>query len=205
MKCSLCKCETNKITLCKIIGQSGNVVELNICDSCFSHIENDGKFIRVDTTTLNLNSFGDELTIAIGDWFIYKSQKGDTYTPKGTQTLITQIKNQVKATSEEVVIAKIKNSIENKWKGICWEDNSFLKPQILELFEKTWEIVVNIEGKEEAKRYYLYIFKTFSDIEKIKTFARQIYISYKHYVDNLSDEKYCKTFYRWLKAEVPTE
>lgn len=100
---------------------------------------------------------------------------------------------------------KTNNSIDHKWKGICWADNSFLKPQIIELFEKTWsDLIVNLEGKEEAKRYYLYLFKTYSDINKIKTRARQIYVAYRDYVNNLSDDKYCKTFYNWLKAEVPT-
>jgi len=199
MECALCHSEikdNEKFSLCG---------KFYFCEKCVEHINNGGKFVRIDNLSRNVDSFGDKLKSTLGKWINYKAQIGDTYTERGKQTLITQIKNQVKATSEEVVIAKINNSIEHKWKGICWEDNSFLKPQIIDLFEKTWEMVVNTESKEEAKRYYLYLFKTYSNIDKIKVKARQIYIAYKRYSENLSNEKYCKTFYNFLKAEVPTE
>ena len=64
-----------------------------------------------------------------------------------------------------------------------------MQPQILELFEKTWDIVINTEGKEEAKRQYLYCFKKYSDINKIKQKARVIYAMYKKYTESLNDEK----------------
>lgn len=202
MNCVLCGSEIKNIQDYNIFRNNSHIIYA-ICENCLEHISNGGKFAKIDS--LNIDSFGVDLQNAISEWMAYKTAKGDTYSERGKQSLVTRIRNEVKASSENVVIAKIRNSIEKKWKGICWEDNSFLQPQILELFEKTWDIVINAEGKEEAKRQYLYCFKKYSDINKIKQKARIIYAMYKKYIESLSDEKYCKTFCNFLKAEIPVE
>lgn len=211
MECSLCHTELESSA--NIF--NGNMFNIILCEKCAVHLSTGGKFARIDTSLLE-NGWCVELQEAVEKWFNYKEQKGKGYSDKGKQSLITRIKNEVKATSEAVVVAKINNSIKNKWIGICWEDNSFNKPYINELFETTWKDLVlnnkgyaivepNNEGIENARRYYFVLFKTFGEKDKIRKRAMQIYFAYKKYVESLDDEKYCKTFYNWLRAEVPLE
>lgn len=65
--------------------------------------------------------FSPNLAKAILDWFEYKQQRRDSYTPIGLKSLLTQIDNHVKRCSEQAVTELIYLCISNQWKGIIWD------------------------------------------------------------------------------------
>lgn len=185
-----------------------------ICKDCLQEFnESIKKILAKDDLELDILSidseykkYSQELIDTIYLWLDYKKKKWKKeYTDRGIKTLLSEIKNQISATSENVVICKINNSINNKWQGIIWESNKFLENDIVNFFEKTWNDLVNINtsNKEEAKKKYLWLFRKISNLETAKTFANKIYIYYKNYISNLSDEKYCMTFANFLVRNIP--
>lgn len=153
-----------------------------------------------------LKEYSQNLINTIYKWLDYKNTKWKKqYSERGLKSLLSEVKNQIKATSENVVICKIENSINNNWQGITWDSNKFLENDILELFEKTWNdlVTINTNDKELAKKKYLWLFRKISDLETAKQFARKIYAFYRKYVENLSEEKYCMTFANFLQRNIP--
>ena len=179
--------------------------KINLCENCLSHILQGGRFIKIPLKAVNNPQFSERLMSSINDWLAYKTSRKDKYTDKGWQSLMTRIENEVKATSEEVVISKIKNSIEKKYQGICWDDNSYMKEDIIKMFDMTFCISPNKANRESAKRQYLYIFRGIEDIEKAKEYGRKIYRVFKNYVDSLDDIKWCMNFENFLKKNIPSE
>ena len=91
MNCVLCGSEIENIQDYNIFRNNSHIIsEYAICGNCLEHISNGGKFARIDS--LNINSFGTELQNAISEWIAYKTVKGDIYSERGKQSLITRIK-----------------------------------------------------------------------------------------------------------------
>lgn len=66
-------------------------------------------------------TFSSPLAQAVLDWFTYKQQRGEHYTPIGLKSLLTQIKNNANQYSEQAVIELIYNCMSSNWKGIIWD------------------------------------------------------------------------------------
>ena len=77
--------------------------------------------------------------------------------------------------------------------------------EIEKYFNSTFALCKNTEGKAEAQREYASLFKHFDNEEQARERAAKIYKAFRTYIENLKDDKYCKTFSRWLKSEIPTE
>lgn len=176
-----------------------------ICQQCYEHISNGGKFARIDFDNIRELGFTEELNNEISNWLAYKSELGDSYTDSGKKKLMTKIKNEVKATSEAVVIAKITESIKHNWKGICWDNNSYLKPDINKFFEFTWKMSRNTDNKEEARNVYISLFKGIDTLEKAKLKANKIYAFYRQCLDTWEDDRYVPTFASWLRKNIPQD
>lgn len=66
-------------------------------------------------------TFSNSLAQAAVDWFTYKQQRGETYTPIGLKSLLTQIKNNANQHGEQAVKELIYNCMGNNWKGIIFD------------------------------------------------------------------------------------
>lgn len=151
---------------------------------------------------LDNEELSDGVKHAVKSWLDYKTERGDTYTEKGYAQLIRQVKKEVKDRGEDTAILKINTSIENKWQGICWESSIGFRDEIVNMFEKTFELTPNKNKAEGAKRVYMDLFKDISDKEKALHYGRVIYTVFKKYIEE-TDEKYIANFKTWLENEVP--
>ena len=197
-KCIICGKESDDM----LAFQISQDFTLCICDDCLDYLQKGGKVARVVPV---VDAYGEELNKAIAEWFEYKKSRKEEYTDKGKQSLMTRICNEVKDTSETIVAKKIRISMQQKWQGIAWEVGTIPTETIEKYFNSTFALCKNTEGKAQAQRKYASLFKRFDDEEQARERAAKIYKAFKNYVDNLKDEKYCKTFSRWLDAEIPTE
>ena len=66
-------------------------------------------------------TFSNSLAQAVVDWFTYKQQRGETYTPIGLKSLLTQIKNNANQYGEQAVKELIYNCMSSNWKGIIFD------------------------------------------------------------------------------------
>lgn len=215
IKCYGCKKNIEKYLIIKTF--YGNDV-LYFCPECLSKIKDFiGNYLSTLETKDNKNKdyklnvenefkeYSKELVETIISWLEYKKRKFKRdYSERGLKSLFSQIKNQVNKTSESVVICKIENSIKNEWMGLTWDSNKFLEEDILKFFDRTWEdlVKINTMNKEEAKKYYLYLFRKISTIEVAKNYANRIYAYFKNYIENLKDEKYCLSFANFLRKNI---
>lgn len=151
--------------------------------------------------------FGIALQAQIKAWLAYKMKRGQSYKERGLKALLSRIQSEVDATGENVVVAKIKLSIESKWDGICWETNTWFKSEIEDMFEKTFELSPNTEYKKAAKTYYMALFRNIKDIDKAKRYGRIIYMAFKRkcavWEEQGTEVRFIPTFENWLKKEVP--
>lgn len=173
-----------------------------ICDDCLDYLQKGGKVAKIVEI---VDTYCDELNKAISEWFEYKKGRKEDYTDKGKQSLMTRISNEVTKTSESIVATKIRNSMANNWQGIAWDVGTISNETIENWFNGTFSLCKTNEGKAEALRSYKSLFKHFDKEDEAHERAVKIYKAFKVYIDKLTDDKYCKTFSKWLKAEIPTE
>ena len=65
--------------------------------------------------------FSAQMIAEIEKWLKYKTERRDVYQPTGLQSLITQIKNNVKKHGEAAVIELIQECMAANYKGIIFE------------------------------------------------------------------------------------
>ena len=65
--------------------------------------------------------FSEPMIAEVEKWLKYKTERRDAYQPTGLQSLITQIKNNVKKHGEDAVIALISECMAANYKGIIFE------------------------------------------------------------------------------------
>ena len=197
-KCIICGKESDDM----LAFQISQDFAICICDDCLDYLQKGGQVARVFPV---VDTYGEELNKAITEWFEYKKSRKEGYTEKGKQSLMTRIYNEVKYTSEPIVAKKIRISMEKKWQGIAWDAGTIPTETIEKYFNSTFALCKNTEGKAEAQREYASLFKHFDNEEQARERAAKIYKAFRTYIENLKDDKYCKTFSRWLKSEIPTE
>ena len=66
-------------------------------------------------------SYDMALNQAVNDWIKYKSEKKQGYKPKGLQSLLTQIQNNVDTYGNAAVIHAINESMASNYQGIVWD------------------------------------------------------------------------------------
>lgn len=197
-KCILCGKESDDM----LAFQISTDFTMCICDDCIEYLKKGGDVARVVSV---VDTYDDELNKAVAEWFDYKKGRKEEYTEKGKQSLMTRIANEVKNTSEKIVAIKIRTAISHNWQGIAWNVGTIPTETIEKYFNSTFALCKNTEGKAEAQRKYETLFRHFDNEEQARERAARIYKAFKSYIDNLNDEKYCKTFSRWLQSEIPTE
>ncbi len=62
--------------------------------------------------------FSDALKSSLDDWFSYKSQRGDSYTPIGLRKLLSVVKRECGRLGEQTVIGRIDQAIASGWQGM---------------------------------------------------------------------------------------
>ena len=62
------------------------------------------------------------------EWIAYKSERRETYKPKGKQALISRLQKEVDERGEDAVIDAINYSMSHGWKGIYYPDKIAGKP-----------------------------------------------------------------------------
>lgn len=67
-------------------------------------------------------SFSPEVESAISEWLSYKAERGQSYKPRGLNTLIKKIKENVELHGDTAVVANIDRSISNNWAGLFWDN-----------------------------------------------------------------------------------
>ena len=58
---------------------------------------------------------------ALAEWLTYKRERGESYKPTGLRAILTETENKIDRYGENAVIAVIRQSIANGWKGIIWD------------------------------------------------------------------------------------
>ena len=66
-------------------------------------------------------TFSPILKASITDWLDYKSEKKQSYKPKGLQGLLSKISKHAEEYGETAIAELIGESIANNWQGIVWE------------------------------------------------------------------------------------
>lgn len=198
LKCILCGMEkTDGVS----IPLSDNF-EMFLCTDCMEYLENGGKIARVDNY---VTQYGERLQNAITAWLAYKAGRNEDYNERGLESLKTRIKRQVKAIGEDAVAMKIEMSMAKNWRGIAWDVGTIPDEEILNMFNHIFALSPKKDSKEIALRKFKLLFRKLDNSEDAKVRGRKIYMSYKAYLESLSDEKYCKRFDRWLTDEIPSE
>lgn len=72
--------------------------------------------------------FSDAVGSALIDWIQYKSEKGQTYKPKGMSELIGKMKSEVKSRGDAAVVAGVRDSMANGYAGIYFNRNQASEP-----------------------------------------------------------------------------
>ena len=176
--------------------------EMFLCNDCIEYLENGGQISKVDNYAIQ---YGERLQNAITAWLAYKADRNEAYSDKGLESLKTRIKHQVKAIGEDAVATKIEMSMVKGWRGIAWTVGTIPDEEIMNMFNHIFALSPKKDSKELAFRKFKVLFKKFDNLDEAKVRGRKIYLSYKNYLESLSDEKYCKRFDRWLTDEVPSE
>lgn len=67
MNCVICNENIENVKDYNVFKNNSHIInEYVICDKCLNHIANGGKFVRVDSLALNVDSFGENKKIVIG-------------------------------------------------------------------------------------------------------------------------------------------
>lgn len=72
--------------------------------------------------------FGEAVGTEMEEWFQHKTQRRDTYTPKGLEKLLGIVRKNVEAYGEQAVADLIELSIASGWQGIAWDRLKQQKP-----------------------------------------------------------------------------
>ena len=65
--------------------------------------------------------FTGDLLEAVRDWLAYKQERREAYKPTGLKNLLAEIERREAQAGPEAVIAVIRLSMANGWRGIIWD------------------------------------------------------------------------------------
>jgi len=77
--------------------------------------------LQAENGASGMFSYDTALSQAVSDWIKYKTEKRQGYKPKGLQTLLTQIQNNVDKYGNAAVIHAINESMASNYQGIVWD------------------------------------------------------------------------------------
>ena len=70
---------------------------------------------------ISAKGFSEPVREALSEWLTYKRERGESYKPTGLRAILTETENKIAGYGENAVIAVIRQSMANGWKGIIWD------------------------------------------------------------------------------------
>ena len=83
--------------------------------------EKSGEKNRGEMEQILEKGFSGPVREALAEWLTYKRERGESYKPTGLRAILTETENKIDRYGENAVIAVIRQSMANGWKGIIWD------------------------------------------------------------------------------------
>lgn len=83
--------------------------------------EKSGEKNRGEMERILEKGFSGPVREALAEWLTYKRERGESYKPTGLRAILTETENKIGRYGENAIIAVIRQSMANGWKGIIWD------------------------------------------------------------------------------------
>lgn len=77
-----------------------------------------------------IKSFPSSIQEILRDWFAYKTERKEGYTPRGLKSLMTTVRKNVEEYGERLVVEVIESSMSSMYVGIVWDKLKKYKPVV---------------------------------------------------------------------------